>query len=143
MIHITQRLDKELIFQGLSKESIKYLRLNGLWMPVSQDLLNIDEHFSTDTCQLYGRRGNELNLLTIIIEQGEFLVGSVYDTIDFDRKPSTATFLHQYVLENGSLIREKLQLVYVDIVFLELVDSEDKLISCWNDEDVERTVLIN
>ena len=135
-LNVIQRLDREFIFQGLSIQSIEYLRDNGLWMPVTKEILSIDSRLTKDACQLYLEH-TDLNLLTIVVEYGEFLTGSVYDVIDLDAEPDITTFLHQYGLENGALAKEHVQLIEKGIVFLNLLDSEGKVLGEWDDEGIE------
>ena len=133
---IIQRLDRVFVFQGLSIDSIEHIREYGLWMPVTKDILAIDDRLAKESCQLYLEHPAS-GLFTLIIEYGEFLTGSVYDLIDQSVAPTDSAYLHQYTLAEGGSAKEYVQTVQKNIVFLELRDDGGNLLSDWDDAGIE------
>ena len=133
---IIQRLDRVFVFQGLSIDSIEHIREYGLWMPVTKEILAIDERLQKDSCQLYLEHP-DTGLFTLVIEYGEFLTGSVYDVIDHSVTANDAAYLHQYTLAEGGSVREYVQTVQKNIVFLELRDNNGTLLADWDDSGIE------
>lgn len=144
---IIQKIDGIFVFQGLSLHSIDYLRLNGLWLPLSKAFFDFgkpekaEKLFEIDKYMLYLE--NEISdILLLLVEQGEFLTGSVYSVIDFYNLEDEINFLHQYLLKEGDIVREVVQAVHNNIIFLALQDINGNIISDWTDQAIEEVLRV-
>jgi len=141
-LNILHKLDKTKIFKGLSRTAINYIRKNGLWMPVTEDILDVSTSISSDTCQIYVGSHNNENYLTFIIEYGEFLTGAVYSHID-DSAISVEGYLHQYAIEEGGLVFETVQVVHNGVLFLALTDAQGSFTIGWEEFEIEGILKIS
>lgn len=136
---IVHTLERDFMFKGLSTEAIQFLRVNGLWMPVTPELLSLPTYLQDDDFQVYLDIPEHMDYLTFIIEHNEFLTGQVYNHVDTDAI-NVEGYLHQYIMEDNSLMIEVVQAIHNNVAFLALTDIHDELIIGWDDEDIE-TVL--
>lgn len=135
-LNILHKLDQTKIFKGLSTAAIEYIRKNGLWMPVTNYILDVSAEISNSTCQLYVDSPKHTNYLTFIIECNEFLTGAVYGHVDASAI-NVEGYLHQYALEGGELIFETVQAVHNGVLFLALTDAQSSFTIGWEEYEIE------
>ena len=127
-------MGEEYVFSGLNNTSINFLREKGLWSPIDQTLLENLPGLSNRLDLIYVSRTDKDILIFLLVEQGEFLQGIVYDLIH--EKGQLPITLHEYQLVDGSTVKESEQLVVDDNLFLYLYGKDD-IIGEWTTEEVE------
>ncbi len=140
--NVVQILDKQLMYQGLSSNSIAFLRKSALWTPIVHNTIAINDANTTDMYQMY-IENTQLGLITLIVEYGEFMSGVVYDILDYTETQDLNLFLHQYSLEDGSQVKEGIQAIEDDILFLNLISEQDGVLSEWSEDDIQETLMQN
>lgn len=132
-------MGEEYVFSGLSDTSIDFLRDEGLWSPIDQNLLENLPELSNKLDLIYLSRTDKDVLMFLLIEQGEFLQGKVYDLIYEEGQLPIP--LHEYRLVDCTTVREDEQLVVDDNLFLYLYN-ENSVIGEWTVEEVEEYLVL-
>lgn len=135
-LNIVHKLDGTQMFKGLSAAAIKYLRKEGLWMPVTAEILEVEDAIRTGNWQIYVDTPERKNYLTFIIEHNEFLTAAVYSNIDSDAI-GIEGYLHQYAMEDGALLFETVQAVHNGVLFLALTDVQGEFVIGWEEDAME------
>ena len=136
ILKVIHTLNDDNLFKGLSPSAIKYLRIKGLWMPVTSGLFVVEGLSQNDNMQLYVTAPNHNNYLTFIIEHEEFLTGEVFSNIDAVLN-SPEGFLHRYSMLDNTLMYEVVQTVLNNIYFLALTDIQEEIFIGWDDSEIE------
>ncbi len=139
---VVQILGKQLMYQGLSSNSIAFLRKNALWTPILHNTVSINDSNITDMYQMY-IENTQLGLITLIVEYGEFMSGVVYNILDYTETQELNLFLHQYSLEDGGQVKEGIQALEDGILFLNLVSEQNGVLAEWSEDAIQETLLRN
>lgn len=132
----TYKMGKEHVFSGLNRSAIKFLRQEGMWMPINYEILELDSNLINKKELIYTSYKNCDFLMFILIENGEFLLGKVYNLIHL--KKQMPLMLHEYILVDGTTIIEEEQITINGEVFLYLVEQKSKgVISEWSTKEIE------
>lgn len=129
-------MGSEHVFAGLSSESKEFLRKNGLWYPINHELLDTLPGLSNKKDLIYVSRVDKDVLMFILVEQGEYLQGIVYDLIQ--EKGGVPATLHEYQLVDGTTAKEGTQLIVDDNLFLYLYGESDIVMGEWKFEEIEK-----
>lgn len=127
---------KTSIFYGLNNCAKQYLYEFGMWIPVNYELLEIDIVLAKSTELVYGTYKDKDFVMALVVDRGEMLTGKLwsanYDSIIFG-----PLLLHEYVLLDGTLIKEKEQLILENVAFKYLVDAQENIICQWEKEEID------
>lgn len=131
-------MGEDYVFSGLSNSSINFLREEGMWGPIDQTLLEKLPDLSNKLDLIYVSRidTNRDVLMFLLVEQGEYLQGIVYDFIH--EKGQLPVTLHEYQLVNGTTAKEGEQIVIGDNLFLCLYGKDNIIISEWTTEEIDK-----
>jgi len=127
---------EENIFSGLNRCAIRYLYEFGMWIPVNYEVLEIDNNLSHTTELVYGTYKDKDFVMSIIVDRGEMLTGKIWSAAKGPQEFGPV-LLHEYVMLDGTTVREYDQLTVNDAAFKYLVDSKDNIVCQWEEQEIK------
>jgi hypothetical protein len=126
------------IFSGLNKKSKQFIFENGVWFPLTDEIVEVDPDISKDTsATLYATDLRYNNIIAIVVDRGEFLMAGIHAVVLNPIKGEQPFLLKEYPTLKEVPVREEEQIVIDDVMFLCLVDNKDEVIHEWSEIEID------